>query len=79
MSNGPGPQKRWNTKRAALYGAGLGVIAGIMHNYFHAFWGKPPEDGLLTHFLPEMVLLVVASAALLAAGAAIRSWLMRKP
>jgi hypothetical protein len=79
MSSGPGPQKRWNTRRSALYGAGLGVIAGIMHNFFHAFWGELPENDLLTHFLPEMVLLVVAGAALLAAIAAIRNWLRRKP
>jgi hypothetical protein len=79
MSSGPKPQKRWDPKDFGFYGALLGLIAGIMRNFYYALRGQipdVPEDDLLTYLPPEMILFVVAGAALLAAIAAIRNWLM---
>jgi len=69
----------WDTKRLALYGAGLGILAGIIHAYVHAFWSLPVEDDVLTHVLTRMVMFVVAGASSLAAVSAISNWLGRRP
>jgi hypothetical protein len=69
----------WDTKRLALYGSGLGVLAGIIHAYVHAFWSLPVEDDVLTHVLTRMVIFIAAGASLLAAVSAIRNSLMQNP
>jgi len=79
MSNRSGPQQRWNTKDFAFYGAMLGLIAGMVHSYVHAFWSPPFEGHLITHVLSKLVLFIGGGAAGLAAVSAIRNWLRREP
>jgi len=71
--------QRWSTKRFALFGAALGVFGGIIHNYVHAFWSHPVEENLIEHIQTRMVIFPVIGAAGLAAVAAIRNWLVRRP
>jgi hypothetical protein len=73
-----GSKSRWDTKRCALYGALLGLVAGMMRNLFDAFWGQVPEDNKATHILFAMVTFVLAGASLLAAISAVRNWLLRE-
>jgi hypothetical protein len=68
---------RWDTKRFALYGALLGLVAGMMRNFFDAVRGQVPDDDQAMHVLSEMVIFVVAGASLLAAISAVRNWLLR--
>ena len=70
---------RWDTKRFAFYGALLGMVVGVIHNYFDAFWGQVSDATQTTDFLPEIVILMLAGAALLAAVSAIRNWVLRQP
>jgi hypothetical protein len=68
---------RWDTKGFALYGALLGLVGGMMLNFFDAFLGQVPDDHQATPVLFKMVILVLAGASLLAAIAATRNWLLR--
>jgi hypothetical protein len=70
---------RWDTKRFALYGALLGLVGGMMLNFFEAFWGWVPGGDQATRVLSEMVIFVLAGASLLAAISAIRNWLVQGP
>jgi hypothetical protein len=79
MSNGPSPKQSWNTKSLALYGAGLGILVGIIHAYVHAFWSPPVEDDVLRHVVTRMILFAGAGASLLAGISAIRNWLGGRP
>jgi hypothetical protein len=79
VSNKPDPQQRWSKKELAFYGGLLGLLVGVVHSYVHAFWSPPFEDDLLTHILGQMALFIGSGAAGLAAVAAIRNWLMRRP
>ena len=40
---------RWDTKGFALYGALLGLVGGMMLNFFDAFWGQVPDDDQAMH------------------------------
>jgi hypothetical protein len=79
MSERPQSVKPWDTKRFAFYGAVLGVLVSIVHGYDHAFWRPYYEGDLLTHVLNQMVLFITSGTVGLAAVAAIRNWLRRKP
>jgi len=79
MSNTPGSRKPWNTTSFALCCAALGFVLSIEHAYVHAFWSQAQEDDLIGHILWTFVARTVAGAALLAAVAVIRNWLVRKP
>ena len=67
----------WDTKSFALYGALLGLVGGMMLNFFDAFWGQVPDDDQAMHALSEMVIFILAGALLLAAISFIRNWLLR--
>jgi hypothetical protein len=67
----------WDTKSFALYGALLGLVGGMMLNFFDAFWGQVPGDHQATPVLFKMVILVLAGASLLAAISKIRNRLLR--
>jgi hypothetical protein len=67
----------WDTKSFALYGALLGLVGGMMLNFFDAFLGQVPDDHQAAPVLFKMVILVLAGASLLAAIAATRNWLLR--
>ena len=67
----------WDTKSFALYGALLGLVGGMMLNFFDAFWRQVPDDNQATHVLFEMVIFILAGASLLAAISATRNWLLR--
>ncbi|WP_457094521.1 hypothetical protein [Microvirga sp. P5_D2] len=79
MSNRPDPQQRWSTREFAFYGALLGLLVGVVHNYVHAFWDTSYEGDVSTHILTEMVIFIVGGAAGLAAVAAIRNWFRQRP
>ena len=68
---------RWDTKGFALYGALLGLVGGMMLNFFDAFWGQVSDDHQAAPVLFEMVIFVLAGASLLAAISATRNWLLR--
>ena len=68
---------RWDTKGFALYGALLGLVGGMMLNFFDAFWGQVPDDDQAMDALSEMVIFILAGALLLAAISFIRNWLLR--
>ena len=78
MSSRPKPTKPWNSKVLAHYGAVLGFVLGIIHAYVHAFWSRNPDDRVIEHILWTIIFRVVAGAALLAAVAVIRNWLVRR-
>jgi hypothetical protein len=67
----------WDTRSFALYGALLGLVGGMMLNFFDAFLGQVPDDHQATPVLFKMVILVLAGASLLAAISATRNWLLR--
>jgi hypothetical protein len=58
------------------------MLLAIMEQFCHAFcpasWYHVPEGDLLPHVLMEVFVFAVAGAALLAATAMIRNWLMRE-
>jgi hypothetical protein len=67
----------WGTKSFALYGALLGLVGGMMLNFFDAFWGQVSDDHQAAPVLFKMVILVLAGASLLAAISATRNRLLR--
>jgi hypothetical protein len=67
----------WDTKSFALYGALLGLVGGMMLNFFDAFSGQVPDDHQATPVLFKMVIFVLAGASLLAAISKIRNRLLR--
>ena len=79
MSNKPSPGKPWDTTSFALCGAALGFVLVIVYAYAQAFWSQAQEDNLIGHILWTLTTRMVAGAALFAAIAMIRNWLVRKP
>jgi hypothetical protein len=81
MSDRLGPRKRWDTVRLALNGALLGMFVAIVEQFCHAFCPASlrhvPAGSLLKHVLTEFVIGAFAGAALFAAVAMVRNWLMR--
>jgi uncharacterized membrane protein YeaQ/YmgE (transglycosylase-associated protein family) len=66
-------------KVLAHYGTVLSSVLGIIPAYVHAFWSQNPDDHVIEHILWTIIFRVVVGAALLAAVAAIRNWLVRRP